>query len=104
MISFVIAKKLKDLGFPFKYAVDGRQFVNGYQFEDGSVAHIPILSELIEACGENFGYLTRMPGGVFTAYPVPEKLKERKEWYLCRGASDEAVANLYLEINKDGKV
>ena len=92
MISYELAKKLKDAGFP--------NYEEDWIDEVGFVLIHPTLSELIEACGEDFGHLDRKEDGTFIAYPTSEKLKERKMWMLCRGEAEEAIANLWLELNK----
>jgi len=93
MISYDLAKKLNDAGFPFKGC-------NHHAAENCSCQNSPSLSELIEACGPGFGHLYRYEDGVFAAYPAPELLRYRKEWFLCRGNPEEAVANLWLVLNK----
>lgn len=74
---------------------DSKSLVRNIYDEEG--IKIPTLSELIEACGDKFGWLKRlevfnvtweaacniMPGKIFLE-PTPE----------------EAVANLWLELNK----
>lgn len=81
-----LVQKLHDAGYPV------------------STPDVPDLSELIEACGNDFGQLRLSEceeETVFNAYPSTKKLKEKKEWYLAFGKTpEEAVANLWLELNK----
>lgn len=98
MITYELAKQLKDAGFPqgissFNFiADDGLPLVShGYSWS-GECAYIPTLSELIEACGDRFDQLDKDLGGfhcrpcigVCERYNTPE----------------EAVAKLYIALNK----
>ncbi len=96
---FVLVKKLKEAGFPQKEKGD---FVNPPDCElnypvSGIGIYIPTLSELIEACGDEFGSLTREDDGSFYAVNVSNKAK-----YGFGSTPEEAVANLWLELNKNG--
>jgi hypothetical protein len=83
-----LAKKLKDAGFPVK----GDTLIKGYK---GEFVPFPTLSELISACGDKFMLV---------------KFKGDSLWYSsddidsyadCEGKTpEEAVANLWLELNK----
>lgn len=99
MISYELAKKLKDAEFPFKYINDPRTQIANTQFEDGTCAIFPTLSELIEACGEQFHTLARRR-------QIDNKLK----WYassfvdkydvaLVADSPEEAIANLWLTLH-----
>jgi hypothetical protein len=111
-MTYELAKELKDAGFPqegeFWYSFN--EHGNGTEWE---VYHYlqnldteewfsldktknilsPTLSELIEACGEMFGNLSYAPGLVQKdhAWCCNEELGKTPE---------EAVANLYLALNK----
>ena len=97
-MDYELCKKLKDLGFPQEdFGYTGR-----HHHKQGDVCYKPTLSELIEACGENF-----------------DELQKRQEVYFAYGASktrsgmsikpflgsgktpEESVATLWIEINKD---
>ena len=101
-MNYELAKKLKDAGFPMPLsAIDER--VREAFGENGKVYLFPTLSELIEACGKDFGMLINMSSDnkqKFEAYsdtdygPSPSGLKGN-------GATpEEAVANLWLALNK----
>jgi hypothetical protein len=106
MITYELAKELKDAGFPHKH-----RYCNGAEcgymgicLDDGlnTDVCIPTLSELIEACGDEFRSL--------------HKLNEDKWRATCTHGShfevyvldhvgigdtpEEAVAKLWLELNK----
>jgi len=103
-MSYALAKELKDAGFPQKYVRGQMKYdPNVEADEDGilpeeteEVFH-PTLSELIEACGDGFVLLVR---------------HKTDEWYARSKAQgwddfesdgktpEEAVANLYLALNK----
>lgn len=89
MITYELAKQLKDAGFPLKSS--SHEHVDGVIFDDGEYYKIPTLSELIEACNSVFFVL--------------EKLKDGwgcNDHYIREtGKSpEESVANLWLLINK----
>lgn len=100
MITYELAKQLKDAGFPQKI----RQGVFGYEWSeklpDGNLwvngmAYKPTLSELIEACGDRFSTLTKdFPGWRCWGKPNPE-------WDVQGSTPEEAVAKLYLNITKN---
>jgi len=106
-MNYKLAKKLKDAGFPQRWG--------NYQTKDGCVynrssknrAHVPDLSELIDACGD--GYF-RLENGR-DRNMVSETNKEGVFWMAYRGLGTEAiqacgntrkeaVANLWLKLNK----
>lgn len=85
-MNYELAKQLKDAGFPWK----GPFFENEEYYRE----YYPTLSELIEACGDKFDALVS---------------SERSGGWMAtdgRGLSgdgstpEEAVANLWLELNK----
>ncbi len=113
MISYELAKQLKDAGFrekpwsicdyvyfrdvltPFraiKYSVYPNGEIVAYMVE---CVQIPTLSELIEACGEDFSHLAR--GQSFEALPWAAF---DKDLVIYRGGStpEEAVAQLWLAL------
>ena len=74
--------RLKEAGYEGKYE----------DKEGEEVIKIPNLSELIEACGDEFGCIIRGLDGKWyvTSYPTPEKsIGDRPE---------EAVAKLWLKL------
>ena len=109
MITYELAKKLKDAGYPIKEwsGSDG----SGPDFEIDGVAYLePNLSELIEACGdkfykliqddrERFGYLGT---GKWIACFYHRNPDTHTNTCFAGQTPEEAVANLWLELNKNG--
>jgi len=116
IMNYELAKKLKDAGFPQTFSYRPRMCdevyfdggVIGLRQEGKEYIYIPTLSELIEACGDGFGYLVRFPDG------TKWRVEKNRKWeaigypksYDCNKTSfykktpEEAVANLWLELNK----
>lgn len=110
MISYKLAKQLKDAGFPQRwtmgifYAEDDAEFkmIAEYQhklkFCDNAEKYIdiPTLSELIKACGDKLDAIlffgSKWKVGKFGYNSVAEKTLE------------EAVARLWLENNRKKKI
>jgi len=106
-LSYTTAKKLKDAGFESKSGYIMCRYPEIDEFELGKVMETvptPILSELIEACGEKFDYLDS-----------PLWNDEDDDGWFCIGRVDfgctgkgntpeEAVANLILALLKAGHV
>lgn len=107
MISYELAKKLKDNGFK----QDGNNR-NGYGDpelidEKGGriydVCYVPTLSELIEACGDKFLRLTLLNNGEWSCetsdrqYAEPTNVGDTIQWGKT---PEEAVANLWLKLNE----
>jgi hypothetical protein len=92
MISYQLAKKLKDAGFP-QSELARAQRKAGYDY-----VSMPTLSILIEACGEDFGALGREPN----CWLACEYISERGEWKNAHDGEspEEAVARLWLSINQ----
>ena len=89
-MNYELCKKLKEARFPFKEHDDDH--VNEIY---GGLSYYATLSELIEACGEKFKSLN--------------KIKQKKNWWAAGSGNglsvhgstpEEAVANLWLSINK----
>lgn len=111
-MNYELAKQLKDAGFPTKRfnrydPIFPNQEADDMNHMSVSVFKIP-LSELIEACGGDFY-------GVFTLYEKNRITKkwaavhrtessamggEAKETNAFGSTPDEALAKLWLEINK----
>jgi hypothetical protein len=102
MITYELAKALKDAGFPQKFGAEGIL----HQPNEIHVSY-PTLSELIEACGDRFGKLeAQLTSKEFCCPP------KGREWvatncYACierittHGTTpEEAVARLWLALNK----
>jgi len=80
MISYELARKLKDTGFPQSELARAQQQA-GYDY-----VSLPTLSTLIETCAEGFGALGR----------------ERGEWSNAHEGEtpEDAVARLWLSLNE----
>ena len=127
-LSYKLAKKLKDVGFPQKnpliklltnaksrysemrlerlwYGIDGfYRYSDEAEFEDWII--IPTLEELIEACGEiQYGFELRRG--------VDKEDEDAPVWIasgvigierfeFIKDTPIEAVANLWLKLNKNG--
>ena len=118
-MNYQLAKKLKDAGFPQKREYTYHGFtLNGEEVKQGLIEEIipfPTLSELIEACGEEFKQLERkLIGQEKTVEWFAIRIFDREELrkigytddhtpgsYIFSGSTpEEAVVNLWLEINK----
>ena len=100
MITYELAKQLKDAGFPQKE----RSILVGN--EDSFIPdatrldeylYVPFLSELIEACGERFCCLKRSQGQSRFTWLAESSGDKRKAW--LGGTPEEAVACLFLALN-----
>lgn len=95
-MNYELCKKLKDAGFPLKKRC----------LCESNCIHLnfPTLSEMIGACGDKFESLV-FHKEEFKAYPIKNISDEiyqdgdvpNKGW--CK-TPEEAVANLWLELNK----
>ena len=90
-MNYELAKQLKDAGFP--QLPQHNFLINPNDADDGVTA--PTLSELINACGEKFGSLSK-DGGTYKwlASSHPD------EFYEGGKTPEEAVAKLYIKLNK----
>ena len=110
MINYKLAKQLKDAGFPqntrnYFYLIDGIVVDEVYtEMEaklDTNMANweksfaCPTLSELIDACGDEFDHLGRGPMGRWNALAADDTGLD-----ISAKTSEEAVAKLYLKLNK----
>ena len=100
-MNYELALELKNAGFDQELL--GRY--DATTFKDGTL--VPTLSELIEACGDEFGYLKRTYFGadekkivLWTAESVSFRgFDTLKSYYNC-STPEEAVARLYISLNK----
>jgi len=113
------AKQLKDAGFPFRTT-----FENGLQVAipttkkiiqyldtriylikfDDEWFYIPTLSELIEACGKEFGGLTRgEPDADWFAHNNTQSDDEVEKISKYGKTPEEAVAKLWLKLNEQNE-
>lgn len=99
-MKYKLAKQLKETGFPFKAHHLGTLHLDG-----STPASYPTLSELIEACGDGFYALYKVKGGYRADGYRKTRDGEEELGTLfreeCVGSnSEEAVANLWLALNK----
>lgn len=125
-MNYELAKQLKDAGFPQRSGFHASNAENCNCKTKGlatscHLAYIPTLSELIEACRENFESLCRVPDGqlvngetgksigvMWRAYPSDtayyEELKGDCQKECCgdylASTPEEAVAKLWLALNE----
>lgn len=117
MIKYELAKQLKDAGFP----QGNNMTLDRYMKSDGDIAdvvylmgehfaeekttvYIPTLSELIEACGDDFLKVEKMTSDSWWA-TCTNKFNERNKNIRGSGSMigktpEEAAANLWLVLNK----
>jgi len=114
MITYELAKKLKDTGFPqvFKNGdYFSNEFPNAYRGivgidnsplkSYGDIVKFPTLSDLIEACGDKFWKLEREIGqNNYIACGIDDKGEFITTSMDITLIPEEAVANLWLELNK----
>ena len=102
-MAYELAKELKDAGFP-QPAFDFKGVVLFAEYGEpvDTQAYAPVLSELIEACGTNFGGLVRLSEGAWNAAtPVIDTGMSYGEpsTEVEGSAPEEAVARLWLALN-----
>ena len=107
MVSFNLAKRLKNAGFP-------QRFTGGFAFNEQGLAiqligdrqwqamdthvSIPNLNELIKACGEKFGGLERFLDGTRNRFRAYTQVPNIPSGYA--DTPEDAVARLWLLMNK----
>ena len=105
-MNYELCKRLKDAGFPLK-EMDERELAElqdtpfhvPFYEEDESVYHTPTLSELIEECRDRFSYVIRDHKTLWRS--VEKTYKDSQGANQGQGSTpEEAVANLYLALNK----
>jgi hypothetical protein len=99
-----LAEELKDAGFP-QPALDfkGEFLFAEYGEPVDTQAYAPTLSELIEACGTNFGALVRLSNGTWNAAtPVIDNGMSygNPSTEVECSTPEEAVARLWLALSK----
>ena len=112
-MNYELVKKLKEAGFQTKYVFikDVLKQATKEDISNMKIGHIikkgtsveyrfPTLSEIIEKCGDNFISLNRIEDtGYFHAKGQLELLAS-PVFYTEGSTPEEAVANLWLELNK----
>jgi hypothetical protein len=99
-MNYELAKKLKEAGFPLKWVTPITEKETDYPLFafNESWCKEPTLSELIEACGEEFESIIYSNKKEWYAYGSSKGVIHDNE---SRGLTpEEAVANLWLELNK----
>jgi hypothetical protein len=92
MISYELARTLKDAGFPQSELARAQQRA-GYDH-----VSLPTLSRLIEECGDRFGALGREPD----CWIACEYVSKRGEWNNVHEGKtpEDAVARLWLSLSQ----
>lgn len=105
MITYELAKQLKDAGFKFSKFPLGRTFVRDGQGDD---IIVPTLSELIQACGlhyewdnEDYYFILKYKYDEWEAGFWWFEISKYREY---GDTPEEAVAKLYLELNKKHEI
>lgn len=102
-MNYELAKELQEAGFPYFHFEEFCK-ATGCHLKDGigrkEDVHKPTLSELIEACGEDFSGLWKKKGGwvASSRFIVDEGIANNQEW--IGSTPEEAVARLWLALNK----
>lgn len=111
MISYDLAKKLKDAGFPENlFRLKSCPCMDMTVEKDGTWAcghskdelvSVPTLSELIEACGEDFGSIRKIWDHYTEAFLYWFAECTNEKGICCEGSTpEEAVANLWLALSQ----
>lgn len=100
-MNYELAKQLKDAGFPYsdKWELsEGRGAT--IEINNEQVMSVPTLGELIEECWDNFhGIFVVRADKVWTSHGY--KSESEFDDIFCYGSTpEEAVANLWLNLNK----
>jgi hypothetical protein len=92
MITYELAKQLKDAGFPQSELARAQQQA-GYDY-----VSLPTLSTLIEACGEHFGALGRESD----CWVACEYVSEHGTWENTHEGKtpEDTVARLWLSVHQ----
>lgn len=106
-MNYELAKQLKDAGFP--------QITNNHDYYTnvgmifrmwstrplkGDEIFIPTLSELIKACGDEFISLDKLVHEEKNNWKARGKITKSKLVHIAGSTPEEAVAKLWLELNK----
>lgn len=101
-MKYELAKQLKDAGFPIVEHLNKspENIDRGFYGLPYDKVYAPTLSELIEACGDDFVKLTRMTTGKEKWLAKGDKESKRHVRKSFGSTPEEAVAKLWLELNK----
>ena len=101
MITFELARELKEAGYPQGRQVSSwitstgaKLWIEPTRLKPGEYAYIPDLSELIESCGDKFMNLHRNANGVWETYTI--MVSE----VILGDTPEKAVARLWIALNK----
>lgn len=118
-MNYTLALRLKKAGFPMKLADATSKTEDVFYFtgNDGVAYLYPTLSEIIEACGDRFEWLTVDDIQINDKYGLLTATKKEKNGWLCgdkhvtqdedaglriHGSTpDEAVSHLWLALNEE---
>lgn len=115
MLSYETCLKLGVGGFPLKIGAPSKNSFDLYALlpiPENWAAHLtpPTLSELIEACGDQFSTLKICPTSTYNGMPIfpihkwvatmPKEKEVFKNTMIGGNTPEEAVANLYLTLHK----
>jgi len=95
-LTYETAKKLKDAGFPFRAKDIDTALAPGHP-QDCSC--LPTLSELIEACGEDFFALMNSSDGWVAQASRNRGTSRKFVGSVLSSNPEEAVAALWLSLN-----
>jgi hypothetical protein len=106
-MTYELAAQLRDVGFPQKQGEGGTwiypdESTVRVHLEKDDGCYMPTLSELIEACGEDFNNFVLMRNGKLWSAGTgngPFEGKAAESFFT----PEEAVANLYLSLNGNTK-
>lgn len=96
-MNYKLAKELKDAG----YSQDKIKLPDGVFDIPETLVYLPNLSELIEACGEEFYSLTKNPltPKLWDACRIKDSSGARRT--ILAHTPEEAVAGLWLALNEN---
>ena len=106
MLSYELAKQLKDAGFPQDFEREDAYYLTNQGLrvhypnqvkEVADPAYIPTLSELISACANNFGGMDHFPYEQINKFRAYSRNGISKVVYGL--TPEEAVARLWLALN-----
>ena len=102
-MTYELAKKLRNAGFKQKglgFLMNGNVYAPGFS-ELTSDLYVPTLSELIEACGDEFDSLEKRGGVYFAFGSSKDSAMMKMDPYRGSGATpEEAVGVLWLVLNE----
>lgn len=102
-MNYELAKRLKDARFPKETFMVWKHESHKYDSCKGHIENAPTLSELIEACGEEFTELSKRSDGWSAVYYYGYNPDLMIPMNFKRGVGttpSEAVAMLFLELNE----